>query len=73
MYNSTLLPYFSVNRKHENPKIAKMNTGNRRFFLVKKSISNRYGMNARINPVNDGKATGHSGADSHFMICRGRI
>lgn len=50
-----------------------MNTGNRRFFLVKKSISNRYGMNARINPVNDGKATGHSGADSHFMICRGRI
>ena len=73
MYNSVLLPYFSPKRKQENPKIASTNTGNKRFFWVKKSISNRYGMNARINPVNDGKATGHSGADSHFMICRGGI
>jgi len=30
-------------------------------------------MNAKINPVTEGKTTGHSGADSHFMTLRGHI
>ena len=73
MYNSVLFPYLSDKRKQNKPKIAKINTGNKRFLVVKKSISKRYGMNARIKPLSEGIATGHRGADSHFMICRTRI
>ena len=65
-----LFPYFFGSRKQHTPKSPKTIIGAKRFFLLKYSISNRYGMNDSKNPIIDGRATGHSGADSHFMFYR---
>ena len=61
---------FGVVENNISPKVLKLLSALKDFFLLKYSMSNRYGMNDSKNPIIDGRATGHSGADSHFMFYR---